>query len=165
MISKKVCMLGASTVGKTSLTRRFVHSIFSEEYHSTIGVKIDKKSIECSDNQVNLVIWDVQGEEKHRKVMSSYFKGMAGYLLIVDGSRPSTIVDATDLHERVTAAVGDVPYVLALNKSDLVNDWESVDQQSAQLQHNAIAVIKTSAKTGDSVEKAFGYLAEKLIAA
>ena len=43
MISRKVCMLGGFAVGKTSLVSRFVHSIFSEKYLTTIGVKIDNE--------------------------------------------------------------------------------------------------------------------------
>ena len=42
MIQKKICMLGSFAVGKTSLVQRFVQSTYSDRYHSTIGVKIDK---------------------------------------------------------------------------------------------------------------------------
>ena len=36
--------IGSFAVGKTSLVARFVHSIFSEKYHTTVGVKIDRKT-------------------------------------------------------------------------------------------------------------------------
>ena len=45
MIVKKICMLGGWGVGKTSLVSNFVHSIFSEKYQITLGVKIDKKTV------------------------------------------------------------------------------------------------------------------------
>ena len=38
-------MLGAFAVGKTSLVARFVTSIFSDKYLTTLGVKIDKKLV------------------------------------------------------------------------------------------------------------------------
>jgi GTPase SAR1 family protein len=42
---KKICMVGQFGVGKTSLVRRFVESIFDESYLTTIGVKIDRKDV------------------------------------------------------------------------------------------------------------------------
>jgi len=44
VIQKKICMIGAFATGKTSLVSQFVHSIFSDKYHTTVGVKIDKKN-------------------------------------------------------------------------------------------------------------------------
>ena len=43
MVQKKICMLGATAVGKTSLVARYIRNLFSEKYHSSIGVKVDKK--------------------------------------------------------------------------------------------------------------------------
>jgi GTPase SAR1 family protein len=45
MIQKKVCMVGTLGVGKTSLVAKFVHSMFSDKYLTTVGVKIDKKTV------------------------------------------------------------------------------------------------------------------------
>ena len=39
MSQKKICLLGGFGVGKTSLISRYVHSIFSDKYLTTIGVK------------------------------------------------------------------------------------------------------------------------------
>ena len=52
-LQKKICMIGAFSVGKTSLVKRFVESVFSEAYLTTVGVKIDKKTVELSDRIVN----------------------------------------------------------------------------------------------------------------
>ena len=46
MIQKKICLVGASAVGKTSLARRFVEGIYTDRYLTTVGVKIDKKMLE-----------------------------------------------------------------------------------------------------------------------
>ena len=56
MIKKKICMLGAYGVGKTSLVRRYVYSIFSEKYLSTVGVKIDKKVVQVEGQEVHLLL-------------------------------------------------------------------------------------------------------------
>ena len=66
MIKKKICMLGAFAVGKTSLVQRFVNSIFSEKYQTTIGVKIDQKLVQTGDTEVNLMLWDIHGEDNYQ---------------------------------------------------------------------------------------------------
>jgi len=59
MIQKKVCMVGVFGTGKTSLVQRYVHSLFSSKYHSTVGVKIDRKQVRVGETDVNLLLWDV----------------------------------------------------------------------------------------------------------
>ena len=87
MIQKKVCLLGGTGVGKTSLVAQFVHSIFSDKYLTTVGVKIDKKSVDVDGTDVELVIWDVYGHDDFQKLRVSYLRGTSGYLLVADGTR------------------------------------------------------------------------------
>jgi GTPase SAR1 family protein len=54
VLQKKICMLGGFSVGKTSLVKRFVASVFSEAYLTTVGVKIDKKTVHLGERAVNL---------------------------------------------------------------------------------------------------------------
>src|ERR1051325_7234218 len=74
LIQKKICMLGAYAVGKTSLVARFVRSIFSEKYHTTIGVKIDKKTLRVDDQELSLILWDLAGEDDFYQVRMSYLR-------------------------------------------------------------------------------------------
>ena len=64
MIQKKICMVGVLAVGKTSLVARFVESIFSKKYHTTVGVKISKKALQVSDQEWHLILWDLAGEDE-----------------------------------------------------------------------------------------------------
>jgi small GTP-binding protein len=68
MLQKKICMLGAFAVGKTSLVRRFVESIYSDVYQTTVGVKIDKKNVQVHGKEVSLVLWDIYGEDDYQKM-------------------------------------------------------------------------------------------------
>ena len=43
---KKVALVGDSSVGKTSLIRRFVIDVFDDKYIATIGAKVSKRDIE-----------------------------------------------------------------------------------------------------------------------
>jgi len=158
MLQKKVCMLGSFSVGKTSLVRRFVESIFSEQYHTSIGVKVDKKVVRAEGRDVTLVLWDIHGEDAFQKVQISYLRGMSGYLLVADGTRRQTLEDALALSTRITETMGKIPVVLLLNKSDLTAQWEIEPDREARLAADGWKRFRTSAKTSESVEDAFSQL-------
>jgi small GTP-binding protein len=163
VIQKKVCLLGAYGVGKTSLVSRYVHSLFSEKYMTTIGVKIDKKSVDLEKDRVDLVIWDIYGQDDFQKVRMSYLRGASGYLLVIDGTRGPTLDIALSLQESAEQTVGKVPFIIAVNKADLSGQWEVADRDLMQLTNRGWRVIKTSAKTGGAVEAAFTSLAQAMV--
>jgi small GTP-binding protein len=163
LLQKKICLLGSYSVGKTSLVRRFVESIFTDIYHSTIGVKIEKKVVRTGNEQVDLVIWDIHGEDILQKVQVSYLRGISGYLLVVDGTRRQTLEDALTLNERITATVSNVPVLLVINKVDLIDQWEIDLDRQAQLAEKGWEIFRTSAKTGELVEEAFLRLTQAML--
>jgi len=162
-IKRKICMLGAFSVGKTSLVGQYVHSMFSEKYQTTVGVKIDKKTVQLDDNEVTFLIWDLHGEDKVQSVRETYLRGCAGYILVADGTREYTLKVAEQIREKVEASVGSIPFVLLVNKSDLMDSWEVREGACACLEDKGWTVMKSSAKTGENVERAFLFLAEKLV--
>jgi small GTP-binding protein len=163
VIQKKVCLLGGFGVGKTSLVGQFVHSIFSDKYLTTIGVKIDKKSVAVDRTQVELVIWDIYGHDDFQKLRSSYLRGAGGYLLVADGTRRATLDTVDDLRRLAEDAIGRVPFVLAVNKADLRERWQ-IDAAALEERRRASwHVVETSAKTGDMVEGAFATLARDML--
>ena len=163
MLQKKICMLGAFAVGKTSLVARFVHSLFSEKYHTTVGVKIDKKEVEVEGRQLTMVLWDLHGEDRFQEVRSSYLRGMSGYLLVADGTRLSTLETARQLRERAVGVVGHVPFILVINKADLREDWAVTEEGLDGFREEGWSLVETSAKTGAGVEEAFSILARGML--
>lgn len=163
MIQKKICMVGAFATGKTSLVSRFVKSIYSDIYHSTVGVKIDKKTVKLSGQELNIILWDIHGEDEFQKVQMSYLRGASGYFLVVDGTRKHTLERALCLQKRVEVAIGKVPFIMVLNKYDLIDDWEIEETMLEELIEKNWLIIKSSAKTGLGVEQAFLNLAEKML--
>jgi small GTP-binding protein len=165
MIQKKICMLGGFAVGKTSLVARFVSSIFSDKYLTTVGVKIDKKQVTVDGRDVMLMLWDIYGQDDFQTVQPSQLRGMSGYLLVVDGTRRATLDVARELQAKATQAVGTVPFLLLLNKSDLASEWEIDEQAFFKLAEEGWRVVRTSAKTGEGVEDAFLKLARAMLPA
>ena len=157
-------MLGAFAVGKTSLVARFVKSVFSEKYHSTIGVKIDKKVLSVGGAPATLVLWDLEGEDDLVRVQMTYLRGAAGYLLVVDGTRPETLETAVLLRRRIETEVKVLPFVLLLNKCDLSENWALNNPCLLGLRDAAALTLNTSAKTGQNVEEAFAALAAAAMA-
>jgi GTPase SAR1 family protein len=180
--SKKVCLMGASAVGKTSLVRRFVYNRYDETYRTTIGGRMYEKSITCDEKQVNLVIRDLEGKDDPRSEYSDhYLKGAQGYMLVVDVTRPDTLDVAKgflltimrhhknerEQKEKAGAPPGalgkdDPPFVLLLNKQDILQSSEVANRATEIFGDNA-KIFETSAKTGERVNEAFNYLARQTL--
>ena len=169
-ITKKICLLGDFSVGKTSLIRRFVEGKFSDDYLSTIGVKISRKSLEIQTStdscQLNLLLWDLEGNTKFKSITPSYLKGAVGAIIVADLSRPNTLSSISQ-HIDLFCKVNDQGIILiALNKADLVSP-EKLSKliQSFTLKNNSLVMETyiTSAKSGDKVEEMFTQLASEII--
>ena len=165
MIQKKVCMLGATGVGKTSLVSRFVLSLFSDTYLTTIGVKVDKKAVSVDGRDVTLMLWDIYGQDEFQTVRESYLRGASGYVLVADGTRQRTLDTTRELQTTAEGVLGRVPFVLVLNKADLADDWRVDDKALWRMAEDGWTVIRTSAKSGAGVEDAFLKLARKMVTA
>lgn len=163
MIRKKICLLGAFAVGKTSLVSRFVHSIFSDKYLTTVGVKIDKKSLAVDGQPVELVIWDIYGDDDFQKVRPSYLRGTAGYFLVVDGTRRATLDTAVGLQATAEQVTTRAPFIMVVNKADLADSWEIDDAVLRNYSQKGWQVVRTSAKTGEGVDNAFADLARAML--
>ena len=163
MIQKKVCMVGVFGTGKTSLVQQFVHSLFSERYLSTVGVKIDRKPLEVDGAQLTLVLWDLAGRDGHEDITTSYLKGAHAILYVADGTRKETCDQLPELRVLAREAAGEVPEVLALNKTDLTDQWKLGRREEEELA-GTWDLVRTSAKTGTGVEEAFQRLGRAMLA-
>ena len=142
MLQKKISMLGGFAFGKTSLVKPYVESVFSETYLTTVGVKIDKKTVDLGDHAVSLIPWDVAGEGDISSLRMSYLQGRAG----ADGTHLSTLEVAPSLRKRIEADHGHLPFELLL------------------LRQAAWSVRSSSARIGEGVEDAFKDLAVRVTA-
>ena len=169
MINRKICLLGAFSVGKTSLVRRFVHNAFDERYITTLGLKIDTKLVEVNGDSVKMVMWDMEGEEpagKGSELLTSqkkaYLHGVNGLLIVADGTRSITVDIGVQLLEWCEKEYPGVPAVMLINKSDLVDQWQLSGQKLEELS-NSSHCFTTSSLSGENVESTFTYLAQTLV--
>ena len=169
-ISKKICMVGDFGVGKTSLIRRFVDRQFSDQYLSTVGVKISRKMIDLSavkpeKSEVQLLVWDIEGHTKFKAIAPTYLQGASAAVIVGDFSRQETLERIPEHIQFFLSVNPKGLIVIALNKSDLVDD-----EKLAKLilnyqfkQEKVITTYATSAKTGIYVDELFDKLAYRII--
>ncbi|WP_166425418.1 Rab family GTPase [Paraglaciecola sp. 20A4] len=162
MIQKKICLLGASGVGKTSLIKQYVEGIFSEKYLTSIGVKIDKKLVVCEDDSVQLMLWDIEGIDRYCGFQPKYIRGASALIIVVDHTRSQSLVEGIEIF-RLARDVSDIPAILVINKSDLNTAWHWSDEELLDLSRPFSHTFRTSAKTGENVEQLFSVLAQHLL--
>lgn len=163
MIQKKICMLGGFSVGKTSLVGRYVKSVFSDKYHTTVGAKIDKKILRVAETDVMLMVWDIQGEDGVQPLRPAYLRGAAGYVIVADSTRAPTLGVAQQVQAKVHEMLGPLPFVVMLNKADMVEEQQLDPAEIRRLAQHGWFIFNTSAKTGQNVHEAFTALARKML--
>ena len=147
-------------MGKTSLFNQFIYNKFSDKYLTTIGVKVNKKTIMIDDRELSLLIWDIAGEVSQDKVPTSYFLGASGIIDVFDLTRPSTYKKIKEDLDYLKGITKDAVIKIVGNKKDLV------DEAKIQEVEDSIAVpwdIITSAKTGENVDDLFFNMGKALL--
>ena len=80
----KVLLIGDSGVGKSSLLMRFADDVFTGNFLPTIGVDFKIRTTEANGSVVKLQMWDTAGQEKFKTIVSAYYKGAHGIILVYD---------------------------------------------------------------------------------
>jgi small GTP-binding protein len=170
VLKAKLCLAGASSVGKSSLIRRFVLNEFDDHYIETVGTKVSKKQVSVPVKgedpiMVNLIIWDIMGQMGFRELLQEqYFQGAQGVLAVADIMRPETLDDLYIWIDQIDRIAGAVPIVLALNKVDLPKAKHIPESTIRKFAHAFdCEVVRTSAKTGENVEEVFWRLSRFVI--
>lgn len=157
-------MLGSFAVGKTSLVQRYVNSIFSTKYLTTIGVKIDQKRISIDNQEVSLILWDIHGDDDFQKIPMSYLKGASGFFLVMDGTRIQSLEVMLEIKKLSDQSIGDdIPFLILVNKVDLEDEWAFTPEHEEIIKSINGDFIYTSAKTGQGVEDAFLHLTKVML--
>jgi len=166
MVQKKICLLGDFAVGKTSLVRQFVEGRFDGRYQSTIGVKISRKTLKRSYGQLNMLVWDLAGDNTINAFINtkSYLHGTAGAMIVCDLTRPESLA-TFELYARELQKMDQkIPLAFIANKVDLVAERRISDANLYRICSSLGGgeFFLSSAKTGEQVEAAFSYLADQI---
>ena len=160
----KILLTGNAGVGKTSLLRRYVDGFFDESTIMTVGVDFFTKEFTFDNAHCLLQLWDLGGQERFRYLLENFVMGARGALLLFDLTRMPLIKDILEWVNIARLHDINLPIILVGTKLDL-EDLIAVDDDSAlhlKNTFNMIDYIKTSAKTGYNIKKAFEILIKKL---
>ena len=160
-------MLGSFGVGKTSLVRRFVLNQFLEEYRSTMGVHIQKKTVTLSNHpssRINLILWDIAHVEEFDRTVKSYFQGSHGAIVVFDVTRPQCFQE-TDIYLKPFLELNPKSKLIFVgNKIDLVDKKAYNMEQLLQISKTYKAPsILASAKNDENVIALFQKLAASFV--
>ncbi|XP_029308201.1 ras-related protein Rab-42b [Cottoperca gobio] len=164
----RIIMLGDSTVGKSSLLKRYTEDMFLESINQTVGVDFYVHFLEVEPGvRVKLQFWDTAGQERFRSVTRSYYRNSVGGMLVFDMTNQASFDHITEWHAEVCERVQPhkVLFVLVGQKSDQdaqgerVVSREEAEKLAGQL---GVPYVEASAKSGHNVKDAFELLTRRV---
>ena len=146
----KLMILGDSSVGKTSLLKKYCKNEFSNSYITTVGIDFQVKLLNINDKKIKIQIWDTAGEERYRVVAKNYFNTSDGFIIMYDITNRDTFDSISNWIEQIRESTPNYKKsVLFGNKSDL-NKLRNVQINEGKelAQKNDFKFFETSAKDG-----------------
>ncbi|KAL7713053.1 Ras-related protein Rab-1 [Entamoeba marina] len=157
----KLLLIGESGVGKSSLLLRFSEDTFNPVYITTVGIDFRVKNIELDGSKMKLQIWDTAGQERFRTIVSSYYRGVMGIVLVYDITNRESFNNIEYWMRNIEAnADQNVNKILIGNKCD-AEDKRVVSNEEGQQMASRLGLpfLETSAKNSLNVDECFTQLA------
>jgi len=172
----KAVLIGDAAVGKTSIRRKYLGKGFISSHIATIGVDFAKKTVNIDDQLVQIVIWDLAGQEGYGKVRAHYYQGCSALILVYDITNRDSFNNASAWLTESYKHVEEIPPIAVLankadlrtpeNIADLVTSEEGAVFAKALCEKLDVPTLffETSAKNGENIQKSFTELTRIMIA-
>eukprot|EP00727_Mastigamoeba_balamuthi_P006404 m51a1_g2384 putative centrin-1 (408) ;mRNA; r:706862-709379 len=164
----KVCVVGESGCGKTSILQRYIHGTFTDKFKTTIGVDFVVKVLKWSENTtLRLQFWDIAGQERFGHMTPMYYRGASGAFLVYDITSPASFEYVpkwkADLDNQLSSSDYLLPVVLLANKCDLDCSVDKAKMDEFCKQYGFVGWFMTSAKDGINVKEAVEALVRAIL--
>ena len=160
----KIIVLGDCAVGKSNILSKYSKNIFNKSSKSTIGVELITKFFRYEDKIIKIIIWDTAGQERFTSMITTYYKGAKGALLVYDITRKNTFDNIDNwLRELISINSNKICISLIGNKSDL-SLLRQVSKEKAIEKANkyGIKFYETSALDSTNIKHAFEDLIKEI---
>ncbi len=163
----KVVILGDPSVGKTSSILRFTDNVFLRAYIPTMGLNITQKRFQINNNSLELVLWDIGGQQKFETIRKQFYEGASAYILLFDLTNAKSFAKIPKWHDDILNYLGNKSQIdgyLIGNKIDLVKDRiVSVIDGIRLAKALDVDYFESSALTGHNIEFYFKKIANDLL--
>jgi small GTP-binding protein len=156
----KLSLIGAASVGKTSLILRYVKNSFKNDLKSTIGTNFMIKPVTVDGIKVQLVIFDIGAQDQFISMRAKYFQGSNASIAVYDITSLDSLHTLPEWIMSLREVCGNIPILVVGNKIDLA-DRRAVSRMDAEAIASRFTCLhdEASAKTGDKVEAIFERIA------
>ena len=164
-INVRIALLGNSSVGKSSIIRRFVDNKFDDNYMSTLGVDYFDKKVIIKNKTINVQIQDTSGEERFRSIATSYYKNVDGIIFVFDVTNKESFKEGIKYWlTECDNQMGEYKRILVGNKIDL-KDMIAIKKETMEkfAEDKGMKCFETSAKEGTNVDIIFQELVELIL--
>uniref|UniRef100_A0A672ZUB8 Ras and EF-hand domain-containing protein homolog n=1 Tax=Sphaeramia orbicularis TaxID=375764 RepID=A0A672ZUB8_9TELE len=115
----KIILVGNSSVGKTSLLRRFCDNSFHPGTCATVGIDYSVKTITVDNSQVALQMWDTAGQERYRSITKQFFRKADAVIVMYDITAELSFTAVRQWLTSIKEGTGeDITIMLLGNKTD-----------------------------------------------
>ncbi|XP_041853618.1 EF-hand calcium-binding domain-containing protein 4B isoform X2 [Melanotaenia boesemani] len=160
----KIVLVGNSSVGKTSLLRRFCDGSFHPGSSATVGIDYSVKTITVDGSQVALQLWDTAGQERYRSITKQFFRKADGVVVMYDITAEESFTAVRQWLTSVKEGAGEeIPVMLLGNKTDKEIQRQVQKKMGDRLAKDCqMSFYECSACSGYNVMESMVYLARSL---
>ena len=158
-----IILIGESSVGKSSLIRRYHTNEFTTDFYTTLGTDFITKKIEIDSRTVSAQIWDTAGQERFSTITKNFYKRADAILLVYDMTKEESFLKISKWVDNLKDNVSNkVPRCLAANKKDLEEERQiTLEMGMEKAKELNMTYFETSARTGENIDKLFKDVIEK----
>ena len=161
----KIILVGDSNTGKSFFFNKLAERP-TDNLSSTVGVDFSIVYQTVYDKEFRINLWDTAGQENFAPIIRSYYRGVAGVLLVFDVGDKRTFDNLNFwLHELETNKDPNhpCPVIVVGHKIDKTHRAVSRDEAEEFAKLKGITYMEASSKTGQNVDDIFHEIVRKIL--